>query len=60
MIATCLNPAAFAREAERLRHMARRARRSMDAPIGWTFDRYADRLERQACDLMARRIGLDS
>lgn len=56
MLATCLTPAALTREAERLRHMARRARRCMDiTPSGWTSEHYAERLERQALDVLARR-----
>ena len=61
MLATCLTPAAMTREAERLRHMARRARRCMDlAPHGVSHERYAERLERQALDLLARRAGIMS
>jgi hypothetical protein len=60
MLASCLTPAALSREAERLRHMARRARRCMDiTPIGWNHEHYADRLEQLALAMMARRNGME-
>jgi hypothetical protein len=50
----------LSREAERLRHMARRARRCMDiTPIGWNHEHYADRLEQLALAMMARRNGME-
>ena len=52
-----LTPAALMREAERLRHMAHRARRCIDlAPPGMRSDRYADRLERQALAVIALQL----
>ena len=61
MLATCLTPAALTREAERLRHMARRARNCMDVtPMGVSHERYAARLEALAADLLARRAGVMS
>ncbi len=60
MLASLINPLALAREEERLRHMARRARRCQDlAPSGWTHEHYAERLERQARD-MRLRLGTSS
>jgi hypothetical protein len=56
MLLTSLTPAAYAREAERLRHIAHRARRCQDvAPAGFAHDRYAARLERQALALLEQR-----
>lgn len=47
-----LTPAAYQREADRLRRMAHRAARCRDlAPLGMNADRWAKRLERQADDL---------
>lgn len=47
-----LNPIAYEREAQRLRHMAHRAARCRDlAPIGMRPDRYSGRLEREAARL---------
>lgn len=56
MYLDCLTPAMLSREAERLRHMARRARRCWDlAPPGMSGEHYADRLERQALAIIALR-----
>lgn len=50
-----LTPAAYAREAERLRHMAHRAARCRDlAPSGFSPEQWAQRLERRALQLSAR------
>jgi hypothetical protein len=47
-----LTPAAYARECDRLRHMAHRAARCRDlTPPGMKSDRYPDRLERAAVRL---------
>jgi len=55
-----LTPAAYDREAERLRHMANRAARCRElAPIGLNHDHYAARLERQALAMLARRAGMN-
>lgn len=46
-----LSPAAYDREAERLRHMAHRAARCRDlAPAGLNAERWANRLSRRAAD----------
>lgn len=58
LIPYTLTPAARMREAERLRHMARRAYAIAEAaPVGLTQDQYAMRLERQAMaqSTLARR-----
>lgn len=52
-------PAAYEREAERLRHMAHRAARCRElAPIGLSHERYAARLEAQRLAMLARRAGM--
>lgn len=52
-----ITPAALQREAERLRHMARRARACCDTvPAGMNRDHYADRLERQALAVIAAHL----
>lgn len=55
MIITHLSDLAYEREAERLRHMARRARHAAQdhTPIGLDREHYAERLERQALDVLA-------
>lgn len=53
-IAYTPTPAAREREAERLRHMARRASNCYDVtPCGMARDKYAERLERQALEQIA-------
>ena len=48
-----LNPLAYQREAERLRHMAHRATRCRDlAPSGFNPEQWAKRLERQAAGIV--------
>lgn len=48
----CLTPAAYEREAQRLRHMAHRAARCRDlAPPGMRAERYPERLTRHAVRL---------
>lgn len=53
-----LTPAAYEREAERLRHMAHRASRCADlAPLGFKAGEYAARLERAAARLSSASKG---
>ncbi len=58
MIIQRLSDLAYLREAERLRHMARRARHAAQdhTPPGMDRERYADRLERQALAVIAQRM----
>ena len=53
MLLSCLTPAALAREAERLRHMAKHA---ADHPTGYTRDGWQRRCDKLARDL-DRRAG---
>ena len=50
-----LTPAAYQREAERLRHMAHRAARCRDiVPLGMRAENWPKRIERQASQLSHR------